>query len=133
MALAQVLSCKFYEISTNNFFTEHLLVTASWKIIPYKQIRISLKVDQFDKIWRSDTFLPWELFNNYVILKLSFFNPPILTITVHHEWSQDPLTLRHVWHRYSPLPLSIISLFSSWKKPKDTHPLMTHPSMFLSN
>ena len=76
MALEQAFSCKFYEISTNSFFIEHLLVTASWKIIPYKQIRISLKVDQFDKTWRSDTFLPWELFNNYVILKLSFFNPP---------------------------------------------------------
>ena len=33
--LAQVLCCEFCEISKNNFFTEHLRVTASWVTLLY--------------------------------------------------------------------------------------------------
>ena len=57
--------------------------------------------------------------------------PP--TTTLRHEWSQDPLTSCHAWHRYPLHSLSFISLFWCWKKNKYTHPSMTHTPMFLSN
>ena len=74
------------------------------------------------------------LFNNYVTQKFPYFDPPppSSTITLHHEWSQDP---PYVTSRLTQIPLFII-YFSSLKlkkNPKDTHPPMAHPPMFLSN
>ena len=88
------------------------------------------------KLGRMATYLEglltMGLFNNYVRLKLSFFNPPT---PIYHASSR--MTTRPLLHYVTPdtdNPLFHLFLFFEVeKKPKDMHPPMTHPPMFLSN
>ena len=70
------------------------------------------------------------LFNNYVTLKLPFFNPP----TPHHYASSRmiaKLHLRHAWH-IKPL-YHLFLFFEVEKNPKINTRLMIDPPMLLSN
>ena len=76
--------------------------------------------------------LTWVLFNNYVTLKLPFFDPP----SPHYHASSrviagTPLMLRHAWHRY-PL-LSFDSVFWSWNKIRSYTSTHGTSTIFLSN
>ena len=81
-------------------------------------------------------------FNNYVTLKLPFYDPPTIppTITLRHEWSQNLFSLlRYVTPDADPTTLYHLFFFFEVEKKnnkqtnKDTHSPMIHPHMFLSN
>ena len=59
-------------------------------------------------------------------LNYAFLIHTLLNITLHHEWSQDPLTLRHTWHRY--LLIIYFSFLKLKKKQRyaPTHDTSTH-------
>ena len=72
------------------------------------------------------------LFNNYVMLKLTFFDPP----TPHHHALSQMITKPPLPYVTPDTYTSLYHLFLFFeveKKNKDRHPLMTHLTMFLSN
>ena len=87
---------------------------------------------RFDKISLFSIFFHWGPFNNYVTLKLPFFDPP----TPHHHVSSRIITRPPLCYVTpdSDTPLyQLFLLIEIEKKNKDTHPTMTHQPMFLSN
>ena len=73
-------------------------------------------------------------FNNYVTLKLPLTNPPLPS--PHHYASSRMITkppLRYVMPDTNTLFIIYFSFLKLKKNPKDTHPPMTHPLMFLNN
>ena len=68
-----MFSCEFCEISKNIFFTEHLLVTASY----YKKIKIKyttiLFLNKWDWLKRLDFNILTHLHSNTKIFKKTFF------------------------------------------------------------
>ena len=67
---AQLFSCEFYEISKNNFFTEHLWTTAS-KFVT-EMLIFSSGSQMFFKIGVLKNFAILEPFSNNKIAGLSF-------------------------------------------------------------
>ena len=95
-------------------------------------VRVKLKQISATDNGRRITEFTLGSFNNYVTLKLPFFEPP--TSSPLHFITNDqktPLTLRHACYRYLP-PFIIYFSFLKLKKKKnkDTHPPMTYPSIF---
>ena len=66
----------------------------------------------------------WSIITS--LKKLRFFDPP----NSHHHVS---LRIIYVLSDIDICPLSLISLFWSWRKTSDVQPPMTHPVMFLNN